>query len=511
MDFLKATLKIRNDEVRPVAWAAGFFFCVMCGWYLIRPLREAMGISRDVEDLPYLYLGTLSGTLIATPLFGLLVVRFRRRTFIAIVYRFFMASLLGFVAAMHLLPQAHRLYTGYAFYVWVSIFNMFLVTLFWGFMADGFKFGDSKRIFGLVSVGGSLGAIAGAAITTRIAEWAPVVARTFQEPNTLTGSEWLKHVLTDTQLLVLFANLILAIILFEAAVRCMRQLGRVFDASRRADETTQALTRHAPEPERSGRETDETARALLEYAPNTEHTRRGSDVTGQGGAFAGIGQTLTSPYLLLICVYLFLYTVTSTFLYFFQANIVSTYVAGSAQRVQVFATIDFWVNIFTLAAELFITSRLLTKLGVGITLLIVPLITMLGFVALAVVPGANLQSLLGMQPALATLIIVQVLRRGGWYGIGKPARETLFTVVSREAKYKAKSFIDTFVYRGGDALTASAFTALTGLGFAIPAMAGLAVVLGLCWAVVGIILGNKQRVLAQGGPSKVSGFPIVAP
>lgn len=469
VDFLKATLKIRNDEVRPVAWAAGFFFCVMCGWYLIRPLREAMGIARDVEDLPNLYLFTLGGTLIATPIFGAMVIRFRRRTFIAIVYRFFMLSLLGFVAAMKFLPETYHLYAGYAFYAWVSIFNMFLMTLFWGFMADGFKYGDSKRIFGLVSIGGSLGAIAGSGLTTRIAD----VAHDFAEP----------------RFVVLFANLAIAILLFESAVQCMRQLGRAFDRSTGADATAQALAEFAPA------EQDRTTR---------------SDVPSRGGAFEGIRQTLTSPYLLMVCAFLFLYTVTSTFLYFFQANIVADYVSDRTQRVQVFATIDFWANIITLTAELFITSRLLTRLGVGLTLLIVPLITTLGFIALAMPPIHSLEALLGMHPVLGVFIIVQVLRRGSWYGIGKPARETLFTVVSREDKYKAKSFIDTFVYRGGDAITAKAFGALTGLGFGIATMAWIAAPIAAMWAVVGVYLGAKQRRMAKAVPS-VSSFPVIAP
>ncbi len=463
MDLLKAALKIRDDEVRPVAWSAGFFFCVMCGWYLIRPLREAMGISRDVEDLPYLYLGTLGGTLIATPIFGLMVMRFRRRTFIAIVYRFFMLSLLGFVAAMRLLPQSNHLYVGFVFYVWVSIFNMFLVTLFWGFMADGFKYGDSKRIFGVISVGGSLGAIAGAGLTTQIADWAQAAS----DAGTLA----------NPRLFVLFANLIIAFALLESAVQCMRRLGRVFD-------------------ERSGE--DSTTKALVEFAPVDHAKEQRSDIPDQGGAFAGIWRTVSSPYLCMVCLFLFLYTSTSTFVYFFQANIVAAHAVAQAERVQIFATIDFWVNIVTLAAELFITSRLLTRFGVAATLTIVPLITTLGFIALAA------------QPVLGILILFQVLRRGGWYGIGKPARETLFTVVSREAKYKAKSFIDTFVYRGGDALTATAFSALTAMGFGITAMATMAAPIGAVWALVGIYLGVKQRRLAKSQTTQAA-FPVITP
>ena len=452
-EMVNRIVKIRDHEWQAALLSCAFFFCVLCGYYILRPLREEMGLAGGVRNLPYLYLCTLGAMLLASPLFGWLVARFSRRTFIALTYRFFILNLVIFFVLLKTLPPEANLWIGRVFYVWLSVVNMFAVSLFWAFMADGFGYEQSKRLFGFVAIGGALGGILGASITAALVEVVGCVPL-----------------------------LLASAVFFEAAVQCTRWLGREFSGL--AIQTPRQAVLDADD---VARESSSSAVWLADERRTEERRSSASFVDERlgGTALAGIGVTLRSPYLLGISGYLALYTLTSTFLYFFQANIVEAAVTERAARTAVFAKIDLWVNIFTLVAQLAITSRVMTVLGVGITLTLLPAVTAIGFLAL------------GVAPILPILILFQVFRRGGNYGIVKPARETLFTVVPPEDKYKAKSFIDTFVYRGGDALGSGAFAGLTTLGVTLPTLAFITVPLTAAWAAIGIYLGNKQTKLAR--------------
>jgi AAA family ATP:ADP antiporter len=197
--------------------------------------------------------------------------------------------------------------------------------------------------------------------------------------------------------------------------------------------------------------------------------------------FAGVRLVLRSPYLLGICLLMLLFTTLATFLYFQQAQIVRDSFSDPAQRTAVFAAMDLAVNVLTLLFQLLLTGRLVQWLGLGWTLALVPLLLAAGFLTL------------GLSPVLAVLVVVQVLRRAGNYAIMRPAREMLYVVLGREEKYKAKNFIDTVVYRGGDALSAWAYAGLTALGLGMAAIAFLAVPLSLFWAGVAYRLGRAQE------------------
>ena len=421
---------VRDDEIAAAAWSCAYFFFVLCGYYVLRPLREEMGLAGGVGNLPWLFLGTLGAMLAATPVFGALVSRFPRRVFLPAVYRFFGANLLIFYALLWLapryLPASADIHIGRVFYVWVSVFNLFAVSIFWAFMADGFVFARSKRLFGFIAVGGSLGAIGGSSITAALVE-----------------VEWIGRA----------GLLLVSVAMLEAAVQCAQRVAIEFQKS-----PTVELETEKPESE----------------------PRR-------GGALAGIGQTFSSPYLLGIAAYIFLFTLLGTFLYFQQGWIVDQAFADDREaKTVMFARIDLWSNVLTLAAQLFLTGRIMSRLGVGVALAMLPVICLLGFAALA------------WAPVLAVLVVFQVLRRAMNYGISKPARETLYTVVSRDEKYKAKSFIDTFVYRGSDALGAGVYAVITGnaVGLSIAGVAVAAIPLAVVWVAVSFLLGNKQRRLA---------------
>ena len=438
-DLLQKAVNIRREEVGATLWSCGYFFCVLCSYYILRPLREEMGLAGGVRNLPWLYLCTLGAMLLLTPLFAALVARFSRRVFIPVTYGFFIANLLVFFAAFHVLPERGRIYLGRVFYVWISVFNLFVVSVFWSLMADGFSLEQGKRLFGLIAVGGTLGALVGAALTAGLVE----------------------HVGRIN--LILFSAGLLVV-----AIWCVEQTRRRFDASPLGAR------------ELGGQGTPGSPPA---WEPERKPAREPARV---GRALDGITQTLRSPYLLAVCAYLFLYPLTSTFVYFEQANIVDVaFGTDRAGKVQLFAQIDFWASGLTLVLQVLLTGRIISRFGVGLGLMLLPILTTAGFVTL------------GLAPVLGVLVVFQVLRRAGNYGITRPARETLFTVLPPLEKYQAKNFIDTFVYRSADAAGAWIFGTCTAAGIGLSGMAFVAAPLALAWGAVGAVLGVAQRRLAR--------------
>jgi AAA family ATP:ADP antiporter len=409
-----------------LSWASACFFFLLAGYYVIRPLRDEMGASAGGEALNWLFLGTLAGTLAMNPLFGELVSRFPRRVFVPAVYHFFAASFVAFYVLLRALSGSERIAAARFFFIFASVFNLLIVSVFWGFLADLFRPSQAKRLFGFVGLGGTVGGIAGGAITAGLAR--------ALEPVTL---------------------LLVAAALFEVAVLCTRRLGGLFGVDQAA-----ARTREEAE------------------AGEAEGIPPGT------GALSGLKLFLRSPYLLGIAVFLLVYTVGSTFLYLEQARIVRASFHDAASRTAFFAKADLIVNVLTALTQLFLTGRILPFIGLGPALALLPVITGGGFVAL------------GLSPTAGTLFLVQVARRAAEFALVKPAREVLFTVVSREEKYSAKSFIDTFVYRSGDAIGALAdkLVVVAGIGRAGFAWAFLPV--AALWAWNAFALGRRQRELA---------------
>jgi AAA family ATP:ADP antiporter len=204
-----------------------------------------------------------------------------------------------------------------------------------------------------------------------------------------------------------------------------------------------------------------------------------------GNVLAGITHPFKSSYLMNVSAFLLLFAITSTFLYFQQAGIVSRSFHDRGAQTAFFASIDLAVNVLTLFVQLFLTGRIVKSLGVGPTLAFLPALTIVGFGTLALLPS------------IAALVTFQVLRRSGDYAIARPTREVLYTVVTREDRYKAKSFIDTVVYRAGDQVGAWSFALLSSrLGMGAEEIGLVAVVLSVIWLANGLWLGRKQDTLA---------------
>jgi AAA family ATP:ADP antiporter len=423
-EALRRLFNLRRGELTPVLLAALYFFCVLTALMVLRPAREALGMQRGIEAVRWLFMGTALVTLLANPVFGWLVSRYRRLQFIAATYGFFALSLLAFYVLLVCAPTAIGLTSGQVFYVWFSVFNLFVTMLFWALMADRFTLEQSKRFFALIAVGGTLGAIFG-----------PWLASMLAEP---LG--------TPALLLVAVAFLCLAIVIAWAVARSQAPL-----------ESTPGAA--APTP-------------MAEPA-----------IIG-GRAWEGLRAVLRSRYLLGMAGYIVVLTIMATFLYFTRLQMVAELGDDLDLRTTMFARIDLITQLATLLLQAVIAGQLMKRLGVAVTLALLPITVALGFIGLALVAS------------LAALIVFEATFRAIQRAITRPARETLYTVVSREDKYKSKAFIDTFVYRGGDVAGAQLEGLLGKLGMALAGLASVAVPLALAWAALGIWLGRRQQKLA---------------
>lgn len=427
--WLKRLVNVEPDELKALLWSFAYFFSLLCGYYIMRPMRDAMGIAGGVEQLQWLFTGTFLAMLAAVPLFGWVTSRYARKRFLPYVYYFFIANLLLFFALFK--SEITHAYVARAFFIWTSVFNLFVVSVFWSFMADIFTSPQAKRLFGFIAAGGTAGALAGPALTAALA--VP---------------------LGPTNLLLI------SVAFLGGAVFCIHRLI--------------AWKEHR-------------VAHLSRAARNRESAAHAEDQAMGGGLFAGIRLVFRSPYLFGICVLMILFTTLSTFLYFQQAQIIRDSFTGSAARTAVFAAVDFAVNALTIMIQVFLTGRLVRALGLSWTLALIPLLLGAGFFTL------------GLAPVLSVLVVVQVLRRAGNYAVMRPAREMLYVVLGREEKYKAKNFIDTVVYRGGDAVSAWAYTGLRALGFGLSAIAFVAIPLAGIWAWVSFRLGRRQEAMAAAG------------
>ena len=216
-----------------------------------------------------------------------------------------------------------------------------------------------------------------------------------------------------------------------------------------------------------------------------------------GGVLSGIRHTLRSPYLLNVSLYMLLFSLTSTFLYFQQAGIARSAFATRGEQTAFFANIDLLVNVLTLLAQSFATAPLLRLIGVALTLALIPALSVLGFGALAAAPS------------IVAIVAFQVLRRAGNYAIARPTRELLFTVVSREDRYKAKNFIDTFVYRAGDQVGAWSYALIGGIGWGAKGVAVCGAVVSVAWLINSFWLGRRQESLSAREPISAPERPVV--
>ena len=439
---------VRPEDAGTVLLSAAYFFLVLSAYYVLRPIRDSMGVA-GVENLEWLFTATAAVMLLMHPVFAAIVARWTRRRFVTVTYRFFMLCLIAFFLVLNAMPEdgPASIWAGRSFFVWTSVFNLFVVSVFWSFMTDLYRERQSRRLFALIGVGGTMGAILGSTITAF-----------------LTG-------IFSTPALFWFS-----ILLLEGAVVCVKAL----------DRRTKAPKRDAPAdvPSTGGPETDGGAGSPTD---RNEPPNPGEKVIG-GSPLEGIARVLRSPYLLGICVFLILFTTGSAFLYGMVARAVDLAFPDDTLHPVIFARRDLAVNILTLLTQLFLTGRIVKRLGVAVTLALLPLLSMAGFLTLA------------MAPVFAVMVVFQVLRRAGNFAIAVPMREVLYTVLPRNDKYKAKNFNDTFIYRTGDLVGIWSFRKLGDAGLDTSALAWTMVPVAGVWVFVSLWLGRRQRELAAKVP-----------
>jgi AAA family ATP:ADP antiporter len=433
---LARVVAVRPEEVRALLWSFAYFFCLLAGYYVLRPVRDEMGLAGGIKNLPWLFTATFFVMLAVVPIYGALVARLPRQRFIPLVYHFFVVNIAIFWL---LLTQGVALgITAQVFFVWISVFNLFAVSVFWSFMADLYGAEQGKRLFGFIAAGGSAGALLGPLLAAGLAE-------TIGRANLL----------------------IIAALLLECAVFCAMRLevaAAAFKAERAAA---------------SGNPYANTA------APAAQNSLGGSWI-------GGIVMIVRSPYLAGIALWVALLSLAGTFLYFQQAGIVSALTDDPNKRTAIFARIDLAVSLVTIVVQFLATGKLIKRFGAGPATAFLPLVFAIGFVAL------------WATPMLWVVIAFQAAQRAANFALANPARETLFTVVEREEKYKAKNVIDNVVFRGSDALFGWVFTALRGAGLEAGAISLATVPVAAAWLALSLALGRTQerKALGEGGGSK---------
>ncbi|WP_095053275.1 NTP/NDP exchange transporter [Pseudomonas sp. Irchel s3b2] len=411
IDALK-WVKVLPAERTALMLGFAFHFCVLASYYLVRPLRDALGLEGGADKLQWLFTATFVVMLLMVPLFGVLVSRLPATRFVPLIYRLIALSMLvfGVLITNHIAPVA----VGRVFFVWISIYNLFIVSIFWSVLVDRFSSEQGRRLFGFIAAGGTLGTFIGPLLAATMATNLGPVALT-----------------------------IAAAVLLESAVRCYR--------------------------------------ALLSRTASQSGSRWLDERRMGGSMLAGITLILRSRYLMGLVLFMLLHTSAATLLYFEQGRIVAGSYADVSSRTQFFAVVDLIVSTLTLIFQLLLTAPLIRLIGIGGALVALPLATVVAFSAMA------------LAPLPATVALAQGLRRAVEFAIVRPAREVLWTVVSREEKYKAKNVIETLVYRGGDAASGWLSAGLTALGAGFGLVAVVIVPFAGLWGWLCLWLARRQE------------------
>ena len=396
-----------------MALAFGYFFMLMCSYYLVRPLRDAMAIEAGLKNLPWLYVGTLAATLLLSPGFGALVARVRKALLLPLTYAFFASNLLVFYLLFKLVPDAKWLAA--SFFIWVSTFNMFVVSVFWSFMVDVFRDDEAKRLFGPIAAGGGTGAILGPLLMQYLTPRIGVDA--------VVG---------------------LSMLFLLGTMPCIRGLAHW------------AERRHG--------------RFVL--PPDDPDARIG------GRVLSGLLLVARSPYLIGITAIILLGSTAAAFMYNELLRFVEASYPDLVTRGQFLGRIELAVSVTSWVFQGVVVAWLIRRFELRGALVAVPIVALGSFLALAAAP------------VLLVLAAGQVLRRAGEYGIAKPSREVLFTVVDAETKYKAKNFIDTVLQRASDLVGVWLFAVFHAAGVGLVGHAWICAVMMLPAIAISLGLGR---------------------
>ena len=323
--LLSELFGIQRHEFVAVAWSFAYFFCVLSSYYIIRPVREEMAVGSGANTIPYLFIGTFVTMIFATSIFGWVASRFPRRKFLPWVYLFFIANMLIFWAVFSQLRGSWTDYVwlGRVFFVWVSVFNLFVVSVFWSFMADIYTREQGRRLFGFITSGGSIGALAGGVLTSMLV--------------TRIG----------------FENLIpIAAAVLLAAVFCISRLKHWVHR---------------------------------EHGDEIDATVESTEPLG-GTPLAGLTHLFSSRYFLGIALMSIVASLLGTALYMFRAELIETAILSPDARTQFFSNMNVVQNALALIAQMFLVKQVVTRFGIGRSLFLFPFVSIIGFAILALDP-----------------------------------------------------------------------------------------------------------------------------
>lgn len=421
---------LEKHEYFPFAWSFAYFFCVLSSYYILRPVRDSMAVGSGPNTIPWLFVATFITMMIATPIFGWVASRYPRRRFLPWVYLFFIGNILifwlVFSIAIDNAPETggapNHIWLGRVFFVWLSVFNLFVVSVFWSFMADIYTREQGRRLFGAITAGGSIGALIGGAATSLL-----VVKIGF--PN----------------LMPIAATLLLI------AIVCITRLRNWVEQTH----------------------PDDAAETAASKKPLG------------GNPFSGITHVFSSKYFTGIVVSSIIASLLGTALYMFMAQLVEQAIPTADRQTQFFSNINNATNALALIGQLFIVRHVVQRFGIGVSMSFLPIASIAGFILVAI------------NPSLAIVGLVTVLRRALGFGFSKPTTDMLYSVVTPEEKYKTKNFIDTAVYRLGDVVGTWAIRALALVGLSMTAISVAMLPFAAIWAFVAVWLGKAYRKRAK--------------
>ncbi|MDJ0699340.1 MAG: MFS transporter [Woeseiaceae bacterium] len=412
--YVRKLTGVEAHELRATVLSFTFVFVIMAAYFILRPVRDALSSDWTDEQLSWLWTSTFFFSAIAVSIYGFVISRIRFEIIVPAVYSFFAATFVGFYLAGSMFGDNDMV--NRSFYVWLSVFSLYHVSVFWTFMSGLYAKEQAKRLFGIIAIGASLGAIVGPLVSALLVER------------------------VGTLNLLLIASLMLIVPI------------PIIGALERLRHTHLGTAGARPEP--------------------------GSRQQLGANPFSGFTTFVSNPYLLTIGLFILMYVIMNTFIYFELRKMLGD--LDRDARAQIWALIDLAVNSLAFVTALFATGRLATRAGMPFTLALIPALMVGGWLFVAA------------SPVLLVLAVLQVLRRAGNYAITRPGREMLFTAVDAETRFKAKPVVDIVVYRGGDMATAWFYTALTAtLGLGLAGVAVIAAGIAAVWASAGWFLGRS--------------------
>jgi ATP:ADP antiporter, AAA family len=413
--FMQSLSKIEPNEVKAAFASFGFVFILMTSYNIMKPIRDSMASDWTDAEVSWLWTINLFVTLGMNFLYSLALSIARLKVVVPALYGFFAASFLVFAFGANLFSDPQMV--NKAFYVWISMFSLFHISVFWSFMADLFNKEQAKRLFGFIATGASVGGLVGPLVPVFLAK------------------------IVSNEGLIVIATLMLVLVIPTIAYLERLKVTDLHNADAAGTPVKQSLG---------------------------------------GNPFAGFTLLLKSPFLLGIAVFLFFYTSLGSFTYFELKNLLKPY--DPEVRTQIQSSITWAINVLTILTAIVATSRLTVRFGLSVTLAIIPVMMVGGFLAVSIIASVWI------------VVFAQVALKAGNYAITRPGREMLFTLVDRETRFKTKPVIDTLVYRLGDTLNAWSFTALSqGLQLGMSALAVIGAAIAAVWALMGVVLGRAYH------------------